>query len=93
MGYNLPDGVSALDFDAPWNQKKGYYYEISISGLVVECGGRDHILRHDNPYAYMIETQEKLCNRILKQYKEVGEVHTETIQDYVDTITEVETPT
>ena len=93
MGYNLPDDVSPSSSDAPWNQKKGYYYEISISGLVVECGGREAILGHDNPYDYMIETQEKLCNRILKQYKEVGEVHTETIQDYVDTITEVETQT
>jgi len=87
-GYNLPDNVSASDPRAPWNQDEGgYYFEISLYHLIAECGGREEIIGHDEPYHYMIGVQERMIKELLRSYDEVGELHPETIQDYVDSIT------
>lgn len=96
MGYNLPDNVSASDLNAPWNKDEigeGYYFQIELPMLIEEAGGRDAIIGHDEPYHYLVEIQDKLVKKYLRYYDEVGEVHTETIQDYVDAIIEEETPT
>jgi hypothetical protein len=67
------------------------YLEIHLSDLIAQCGGREAILGHDNPYSFMIQKQEELIKEKLADgYDEVGELHPETIQDYVDAIIEEE---
>lgn len=67
------------------------YRELHLSDLIARCGGREEILGHDNPYSFMIQMQEALIKESLAEgYTEVGELHPETIQDYVDSIVEEE---
>lgn len=89
---NYPNDVSATCREAPWNQKSRSYIEIDRDELIDLCGGRAQILGHDDPFSYMITKQQELVDILLCTHDEVGEVHPETIQDYVDAIIEEETP-
>lgn len=70
--------------------KEGYC-EIELMDVVKEAGGREHLLMYGNEDKIaheLFRAQERLITKKLKEYYEVGELHTVAIWNYADKILE-----
>jgi len=64
------------------------YHEIKLMEVVEEAGGRTHLVMNEEPASALFRAQERVVARRLQEYREVGELHPETIWDYADAILE-----
>jgi hypothetical protein len=61
------------------------YYEVELSELIEFCGGRGKIFAQKNPRSFMVKKHQEFIDSLFdKGYDEIGELHMQSIDDYVD---------
>ena len=62
------------------------YFQIEVADLVDAVGGREELLKSDDPYTTLGEAHEDLIVGLTTFYHEVGEVCWTELQDYCDNL-------